>query len=203
MSEHTFNPRLLILLAIIILAAAIRIPNAAQTVPWAHVTPIGAIALFGGAYFKSWKAFVFPMLALLISDLAIDNLVFQGKHGILHRGWYKPYISFLLIILLGKLIIQKVTVKNVVIASVCAAVMHWLIVDFGVWLGGGRDLRTMLPLSRDFSGLVQSYIQGLPFLRVFLTGTLIYGGIMFGIFEWLKRKNPILQLNAITKYKEI
>jgi hypothetical protein len=193
MSAHTFNPRLLVLLAIILLTAALRIPNAFGVTPWAHVTPIGAIALFGGAYFTKWKAFLFPMIALFLSDLAISFFVFQGKHGVLYGGWYKIYIIFLVIILLGKLIISKVTVARVVTASVSAALLHWLLADFSVWIGGGKDLRTLQPLSRDISGLIQSYVQGLPFLRVFLTGTLVYSGIMFGIFEWMKRYNPSLK----------
>jgi hypothetical protein len=194
MVKDSFSPRLLVLLAIILLTAALRVPNAAQVTPWAHLTPIGAIALFGGAYFTKWKAWAFPLLALLLSDLAISFFVFNGKFGVLYGGWYWIYGIFVLIILLGRLIIKRVTVINIVAASVCAAVLHWLLSDLTVWLAGGKDLRTMLPLSRDINGLIQCYIQGLPFLKVFLTGTLLYSGIMFGVFEWAKKYNPSLQV---------
>lgn len=198
MSKHTFNPRLVVLLCIIVLAAASRIPNAAEVTPWAHVTPIGAIALFGGAYFTRWKAFVFPMLALLLSDLAINLFVHGGKYGIMHGGWYKYYGIFILIILAGRLIIRKVTVQRVVLAAITAALLHWLLADLAVWIGGGRDLRTLQPLSRDMSGLIQSYIQGFPFMKIFFTGTIVYSSILFGIFEWMKRYNPALKLTAAT-----
>jgi hypothetical protein len=197
--KKTFNPRLIVLLVIILLTAASRIPNAAQTVLWAHFTPIGAIALFGGTYFARWKAFLFPLLALFCSDIAISYFVFNGKYGLLYGEWYIVYGIFALIVLLGKLMIRRVTVRNVVLAAVSAAVLHWLVADFGIWLKGGKDLRTMLPLSRDFSGLMQSYVQGFPFMRVFLAGTLIYGAIMFGVYEWLKRKNPALQVSIANR----
>ena len=57
MSAEKFNPRILVLLVMMVGVAAMRIPNAAQLTLWANFTPIGAMGLFGGAYFTSkWKA---------------------------------------------------------------------------------------------------------------------------------------------------
>jgi hypothetical protein len=177
--------------------AAMRIPNAAQLTAWANFTPIGAMGLFGGAYFNSkWKAFAFPLLTLFASDLIINMLVFGGKYGVMYSGWYIIYGIFALIVLFGKWLIKKVSVKNVVIASVVAALSHWLIADFTVWIGGGTDLRTMTPLTKDWPGLIQCYAQGFPFMRNFLAGTLVYSGIMFGVFEWMKARYAVLQLSV-------
>ena len=42
-----------------------------------NFTPIGAMALFGGAYLKNKShAFLIPVLSLWISDLVINNFVF-------------------------------------------------------------------------------------------------------------------------------
>jgi hypothetical protein len=201
MSRQTFNPRLVVLLIIIVATAAMRIPNAAQLTPWSNFSPIGAMALFGGAYFtKAWKALLFPVLTLLFSDLAISQFVFHGKYGILYSGWYWIYGIFGLIVLLGRWLIRRVTVKNVVIAAISASLCHWLLADLAVWIGGGTDLRTGQPLSRDMGGLIQCYAQGLPFMRNFLAGTLVYGGLMFGIFEWVKRSSTALQLKPVDSF---
>lgn len=198
MQTQTFNPRSGILLIIIVATAAMRLPNAAQITPWSNFSSIGAMALFGGAYFnKQWKAFLFPVLTLFISDLAISLFVFHGKYGIIYGGWYWIYGIFLLIVLLGRWMIRRVTVTNVIVASVIAALTHWLLADLTVWIGGGTDLRTMQPLSRDINGLMQCYAQGFPFMKNFLAGTLVYSGIMFGIFELVKRYSPKLALAAI------
>jgi hypothetical protein len=195
MTKQTFNPKTGVLLIIILLTGIMRIPNAAQITPWSNFSAIGAMALFGGTYFnKSWKAFLFPVLTLFLSDLAISLFIFHGKYGIIYGGWYWIYGIFLLIVLLGRLIISKVTVTNVVIASVSAALLHWLLADLTVWIGGGTDLRTMQPLSRDINGLIQCYTQGFPFMKNFLAGTLLYSGIMFGVFELMKMYNPKLVL---------
>jgi hypothetical protein len=194
MSIQKINPRFAVLALFMIVVAAMRIPNAAQLTPWANFTPIGAMGLFGGAYFTSkWKTFAFPLLTLLASDLVINIVVFDGRYGAMYSGWYIIYGIFAIVVLLGKWMIKKVTVKNVVLASVTAAVSHWLIADFTAWIGGGTDLRTMTPLTKDWAGLMQCYAQGFPYMKNFLAGTLVYGGVMFGAFEWMKAKSPSLQ----------
>jgi len=196
MSAKKINPCFAVLLLLMIVVATMRIPNAAQLTPWANFTPIGAMGLFGGAYFTSkWKAFAFPLLTLLISDLIINLFVFDGKYGAMYGGWYVIYGVFALIVFYGKWILQNVSVKNVVIASVVAAVSHWLIADFTVWIGGGTNLRTMTPLTKNWAGLVQCYVQGFPFVKNFLIGTLVYSGILIGGFELAKQRFPVLKLH--------
>ncbi|MEO5891659.1 MAG: DUF6580 family putative transport protein [Ferruginibacter sp.] len=194
MSKDKFNPRFIILLILMAAVAAMRIPNAAQLTPWANFTPIGAMGLFGGAYFNSrWKAFAFPLFTLFVSDLIINNVVFDGKYGVMYSGWYIIYGIFVLIVIFGKWIIQRVTVKNVILAAIVAALSHWLIADFTVWIGGGTDLRTMTPLTRDWSGLMQCYAQGFPFMKNFLVGNLVYGALLFGGFELAQYRYPVLK----------
>lgn len=198
MSIQKFNPRFAILLILMIAVAAMRIPNAAQLTPWSNFTPIGAMGLFGGTYFTNkWKAFSFPLLTLLISDIVINTVIFDGKYGILYGGWYIIYGIFVLIVLLGKWMIKNVTFKNVIVAATTAAVAHWLIADFAVWIAGGTDLRTMTPLTKDWSGLMQCYAQGLPFMKNFLVGNLVYGGVMFGSFELLQTRYPALRMQLV------
>ena len=76
--KKTLNPRFLTLLCFILAIALLRIANSAQLTPFAQYTPIGAMCLFGGAYFPNrWKAFAFPILTLLVSDLVINKVIFR------------------------------------------------------------------------------------------------------------------------------
>ena len=193
--KQTLNPRFLTLLCFILAMALLRIANSAQLTPFAQYTPIGAMCLFGGAYFPNrWKAFAFPILTLLVSDLVINKVIFQGKYGVMYNGWYWIYGIFALVVLFGKVILQKINVQNVVLAAIVASVSHWILADTTVWIGGGTDLRTMLPLSRDLAGYVQCLTQGFPFMKNFLVGTLAYSGLMFGTFELLKVRFPKLAI---------
>jgi hypothetical protein len=176
------------LVLMIMAAALLRLPNAAQLTAFSNFTPIGAMALFGGAYLRpAWKAIAFPLATLLISDLLINILIFQGKYGIMYSGWFWIYGIFGIIVCLGRLLLNKVAPLKLLLTATTASLTHWLIADATVWLGGGIDLRTMLPLSKDWSGLMQCYIQGFPFFKNFLLGTIAYSGIMFGLYEWMRQ----------------
>ncbi len=197
MITEKINPRFAVLAIFMIVVAAMRIPNSAQLTPWANFSPIGAMGLFGGAYFtRQWKALLFPLLTLLVSDLVIQAFVFGGKYGMMYSGWYWIYGIFAAITFIGKSFIKKVSAKNVLLAAVTASLTHWLLADLTVWMGGGTDLRTMTPLTKDWAGLMQCYAQGLPFMRNFLAGTLVYSAVMFGAFEWMKTRYSFLQLKT-------
>ncbi len=193
MYTEKINPRLSALLLFIVAVALVRVFNATAWSPVGSYTPIGAMGLFSGACFsKKWKALLFSLAVLLLSDLAISTLVFQGRYGIMYSGWYWIYGIFALIVLLGSSVIKRITVGRVLLAAVAAAGIHWLLADFTVWIGGGTDLRTMQPLARNWQGLMQCYVQGYPFFKNFLMGTLVYSGLLFGLFSWMKARYPSL-----------
>src|SRR4030095_6974426 len=100
MSTIKFNPRTAVLLIIISITAAIRVIfNFNYDVsPLANFSPLGAMALFGGAYFtRKWKGFAFPLLMLFISDFILHQTVFKAySSGLLYSGWYWVYGAFVL-----------------------------------------------------------------------------------------------------------
>ncbi|MEJ8817828.1 DUF6580 family putative transport protein [Lacibacter sp. H407] len=195
MSIQKINPRFAVLAIIMVAVAALRIPNAAQLGPLSNFTPIGAMGLFGAAYFsKNWKAFGFPLLTLLASDLIINIFVYDGQYGIMYGSWYWVYGGFVLIVLLGRLLLKKVSVKSVVFTGVAATLIYWLVVDFGVFFFGCTDITTGQTMDHSFASLIKCYAQGAPYMKNFLIGTLVYSGIMFGAFEWMKAKNTSFQI---------
>lgn len=181
-------------MSLIVLAGMVRLINAGSPSPISNFTPIGAMALFGGAYFTGrWKSLLFPLLALLLSDLVVLKVIYQGEYGsVLYDGWYWVYGTFALIVFMGVWFIKKVSIKNVLLASIAASLAHWFITDLGVWLAGGLDITTGLPYTRDLSGFVQCFYLALPFLKNFFLGTVTYGTVMFGAFELAKAKLPVL-----------
>ncbi len=81
-----------------------------------NFAPIAAMALFGGAYFnKRSLAFIVPLTAMFLTDAII---------GFYSYGWI-VYISFALIVLIGIVMLRKVTIKNVILASLTASVSRW------------------------------------------------------------------------------
>ena len=179
---------------LIIAVVAIRVFLAGDGNSFRSYTPVGAICLFAGAYFnRKWWAFALPLTMLFVSDIFINSVIYGGEYGLIYDGWYYTYAVMAVIILIGSFLYKKVNLKNIFLSSIASTLVFWLVLDFTVWASGGINVVTGLPLSRDFAGLIQCYVQGLPFAKNFLIGTTIYSALLFGIYEFSKAKLPGLQ----------
>src|SRR3989304_6590458 len=118
--NSNLTPRFLVLAGMILIAALTRlIPHPP------NFTAIGAIALFGGAYFsKKSLAFAVPLIAMFLSDIIIE----------FHPGMYAVYLSFILIVMIGMSLKDKKKVMNILLASVSASVLFFIITNFAHWI---------------------------------------------------------------------
>ncbi len=171
MNSKLISPRFLVLCAMIAAAALTRlIPH----LP--NFTAIGAMALFGGAYFSNKKiAFAVPLIAMFLTDLILG----------FHNTMIAVYIAFALMVVIGMTMIKKKKTGNIVLASVTAAVLFFIITNFAIWLSG-----IMYPMTG--AGLVECYVAAIPFFGYNLAGNLFYAGVMFGLFELARMKFPQL-----------
>lgn len=195
MSNLKFNPRNLILLLMILVITLIRLLVIfnGDALQFANFSSIGAVALFGGAYFKDHiKAFAFPLLSLFLSDFILANTIYKEfSNGFLYDGWYWTYIAFALMVLAGKIILKKINIGSFLASTLTIVFIHWIVTDFGVWFRNPG-------FTQDLAGFWLCLERAIPFEIRFLEGTLIYGAVLFGIFEWLKTKYPVLKLQAST-----
>ena len=160
------DTRVVVAVLIVAMAVLVRVLTSGK-IP--NFAPIGALALFAGAYFRNIKtAFIIPVTALLISDLILG----------LHSTMIFVYGSFLMIILMSRYfnLNHNKSVGRVVGSTLLASVLFFLVTNLGVWmLSGMYDL--------NISGLMTSYAAGLPFFRHSLMGDLFYTAIFFGVYE--------------------
>jgi hypothetical protein len=173
------NKRLLVLSAIVLSAAMARMlphpPN---------VTPIAAMALFGGAYLCSRKlAFLLPLMAMFLSDLglwALGQVPLPGQQSL----WV--YASFTLTVCLGFLLRHHRRVLPIAGATLVGAAMFYLVTNFGVWATGGLYPKTA-------AGLLQCYIAAIPFFRNMLLGDACYVALLFGGFALAEKRFVVLR----------
>ena len=159
---NTNHSRLVALLTAIVVAAALRLvphpPN---------FTPIGAMALFSGAYLgRKALAFAAPLGALLLSDLVLG----------FYHGQATVYSSVALIVMLGMVALSRVSPLRVAGAAVLSSVLFFLITNLGMWLFSGFYPRTML-------GLEACYVAAIPFFQNTIAGDLFYATLLFGGFR--------------------
>ncbi len=158
----TANHRILALLSAIAAAAALRLvphpPN---------FTPIGAMALFSGAYLgRRPLAFVAPLGGLLLSDAVLG----------FYSGMQFQYLSIALIVLIGWFALSRMSVLRLGIAAVASSVLFFAVSNFGVWLVSGMYAKTA-------SGLAACYVAAIPFFQNALAGDLFYTALLFGGFR--------------------
>lgn len=133
----------------------------------ANIAPIAGLALFSGAKFDKKAALLLPMGAMILSD------IFLGFHATV------PFVygSFILIALIGRFL-KKWSFQTLFVACISSSLLFFFITNFGVWL-------TSSIYVKNLSGLMTSYLMGLPFLRNTIIGDLLYSFTFFYGFEYL------------------
>lgn len=159
-----------------------------------NFTPIGAVALFGAAYFtdKKW-ALIIPLLAMWVSDLVLNNIFYReffDGFTLLSSGMIPVYGSLIVIALLGLKTLKKVTFLRVFSSALAASVIFFFVTNLAVWYGD-----PIYPLS--FEGLIACFTAAIPFFHNTVAGDLVYCSVLFGAFEYAKYKLPSLKESAI------
>lgn len=133
-----------------------------------NFTPVGSAALFGGTYLNKKWALVLPILIMVISDyfIGFDNLTSR----------LYVYTALLLGGLIGLWLRKNKSTGNIVLGTFVSSLFFFLITNFGVWAHSGM-------YERSLTGLLQSYLMGLPFFRNTLLGDFFYTGVLFGAYE--------------------
>jgi hypothetical protein len=177
-------------IALMILAAAF-----SRLIPHpANFAPIGAMALFGAAHYKSkWATFGVPLIALWLSDLVVINVLYAGYYNtftFFYGGFYWVYGAIVLTTALGFLLLKKVNFGTVAGSSIAASLLFFIVTNFGSWPNN--------PLySQDLNGLIACYLAGIPFFGGTLAGNLFYSAVLFGGFALAQRRFPILRAVAV------
>lgn len=153
------NPLLIICVAVVL-----------RLVPHpANVAPIAAMALFGGVYFNKKYALLVPLAALFVSDL------FLGFHA----SMLMVYTSFVLTGIIGIFLSKHKKVRYIVAGSLVSSLLFYTLTNFNYWYATPLYPKTI-------SGLLESYVAALPFLRNTVLGDMLYTGLFFGSYEVMK-----------------
>lgn len=169
--KFKITPRVTFIFSIILFGALMRlIPH------WPNFTPIAAMALFGGAYFKKKHlAFLVPLMALFVSDL------FLG----FHQWMIAVYISFAMVVGIGILLRSRIKVGTVLLASLSSSLLFFIITNFAMWVGSPFYPQNM-------GGLIECYVAALPFLNNGVLGDLFFSTVFFGGFYLAQLRFPVL-----------
>lgn len=156
-----------------------------------NFSPIGAMALFGAAYFtRKQMAFAVPFTALWVSNIIIDNVfLLEYYNGFSLFSNWQVYLAFGLIVIFGMFLLKKVTPLRALTGSLGASIIFFVVSNFFVWLEG-----SMYPMSAQ--GLTACYIAAIPFFWNTLAGDLFFVALMFGAYEAIQHRYPALRMQT-------
>ena len=138
-----------------------------------NMTAVSAMALFAGSMWGlSVATFLIPMAIMSLTDLVFG----------LHPTMTYVYGSFVAISLLGALFLRERRGVKVVAFSLLSSALFFAITNLGYWAEGGF-------YPHNFSGLVECYVAGLPFVKNQVVGDLMYSAILFAAYDFVIRRN--------------
>lgn len=167
------HPRAALITGIVLCAAALRvIPHPM------NFAPIGALALFSGAYFSSKRAAVaVPLLSLVAGD------IFTGFHLLIPC----VYASFLVSVAIGFWLRRNKSVARIGGATLAGAIQFFLVTNFAFWASAIGNY------PKNVAGLMACYFAGLPLFWNTLAGDALYVALLFGGMALAEKRFPSLR----------
>jgi len=180
--RNFLHPRTLVITGLVLAAAAIRLAPHPM-----NFAPIGALALFGAAYFSSKRqALIVPLLSLIIGD------AITGFHPLI------PFVygSFLVSVAIGFWLRRKRSIARIGTTTLAGATQFFLVTNFAVWV------TSIGSYPKTAAGLIECYIAGIPLFWNTLAGDAFYATLLFGGMALAERKFPALRESlAVNKAK--
>jgi hypothetical protein len=175
--RNFLHPRTLVITGLVLAAAAVRLAPHPM-----NFAPIGALALFGGAYFSSKRqALIVPLLSLIIGD------AIMGFHPLIPF----VYASFLVSVGIGFWLRRKRSATRIGAATLAGAIQFFLVTNFAVWAA------SIGSYPKTAAGVAACYIAGIPLFWNTIAGDAFYAALLFGGMALAERKFPALR-DAVT-----
>ena len=143
-----------------------------------NFTPLGATAIFTGSRgSRPWNYYL-PILILFMTDM------FLG----FHKTMLFVYASFLITTFLAeKFLKNKSSIIGAGTLGLVNSVIFFLITNYGVWLTTNLYPKTL-------SGLMESYLMGVPFLRNMAMADVAFTVGVFAVYQATERYFSVRKL---------
>ena len=146
-----------------------------------NFTPIIAMGLFSGFYFKNNKslALLLPLTAMIISDIIL--------------GFYLislfVYSGLIFIVLIGLTIPNKeykTSFHNILAGSLASSLIFFIISNLGVFFIGYPN---------TLEGLIACFIAAIPFFQTSISSDLLFTTVIFLSYDIIRNNIPQLNPN--------
>jgi hypothetical protein len=133
-----------------------------------NFTPLAAVTVMGGYYFRQWL----PAVLLPVGILAVSDLLLPAHNSLVVL--VSVHVMMLVPLVLGRGFRHAqgwVRPAGLALCGVIPATAFFVATNFAVWTSTSYYAKT-------WSGLMECYAAGVPFYRAMLAGDLLYLGIL-------------------------
>jgi len=160
--------------------AVLRVLPTFHVLPF-NFNPVGGLAIFCGARYRSRWAYAIPSAIMFSTDIFLWAIGKGEEYS--PRDLSRPfvYFSFLVYVWIGR---GLATTRNPLLigtGAILGSVQFFVITNFQSWI----DLIGR-PYTPDLNGLLTAYVRGIPFAQGTFIGDLVFTGAFFGLFACLQ-----------------
>ncbi len=141
-------------------------------------SPVYAALLFGGACLRKRDSIWFPVAVLAVGDVLLNLTIYHTSFA---AAQTLDWAGFAAVALIGWELRKRISPVTVVAGSLAGATVFFVISNIAVWLGGG-----MYPVTTG--GLTACFVAALPFFGDTLLSAILFSGVLFGAYEFYRRK---------------
>jgi hypothetical protein len=161
-----------------------------------NFAPLAAIALCGAVYLPMRFKFTMPLVALFISDLALNLHYSATMFSPLIAG---RYLALAIVCCLGLALANRASWKTLLPASLAGSVLFYVITNAFAWLSDPGYVK-------NFAGLFQALTLGLPqysatptwmFFRNSLVSDLLFTGLFVLCMHWGRSSETSRSTSAV------
>jgi hypothetical protein len=163
---------------------------------WANFSPISSMALFAGAYITNrYQAIFWTVIPIWISNLILNNFFYSEYFN--GFSWGIDFIQVGLLALIPILGSRIKSFGGFIGGNVAAVLGFFILSNLAVWagdaIGYGFKAGNTVVYTKDLNGLLNCYLNALPFLKNAILSQFFFSSVLFGGFEWVKQKAFSLQ----------
>jgi hypothetical protein len=154
-----------------------------------NFTPLMAVTILGGYYFRSMLAAALLPLGIL----AISNLALDGYDSFTVQ--VSVYAMMIVPLLLGRAVRGKQGWQLAGFGALCGlvpATTFFVVTNFVHWAATSMYEHT-------WAGLINCYAAGVPFYRTMLAGDIFYLALLVGCLALAGEKSPLLAAERVKK----
>ncbi|MEQ8208859.1 MAG: DUF6580 family putative transport protein [Lacipirellulaceae bacterium] len=134
-----------------------------------NFTPLAAVAMMGGYYFRS----LLPALLLPLGVLAVSDLTLLAHNSLAVQ--LSVYLAVCVPWMFGRSLRNKENYRTLFAlgGGVASSLAFFVVTNLAVWAAHNYYPHT-------WAGLVECYVAAVPFFRTMLAGDIFYVSILFG-----------------------